>query len=190
MKSDNKLIIGLIILIFILIIILLIKIYMPKNKDYTNLNYNINNMQNEDSINDRNIIDEENKIDVRNTEASKRKENKKDNDSSLILTYIVAITLILIVPIVSLWKIFNDQGMPGWQIIVPILNLYRMFQIAGIPTYFLFALLIPYVGSIIIIICNLIFAYRLAVLYEKGIGYTLGLIFLPFIFLPLLAFKK
>ena len=107
-----------------------------------------------------------------------------------ITTYIMAIVLLLIIPIISIWKIFNDQGIPGWQSIVPILNIYRMFQIAGIPGYCVLIIFIPYIGEFMLLIFNIIFAYRLAQLYGKGIGYTLGLLLLPFIFYPLLAFKK
>ena len=49
--------------------------------------------------------------------------------------------------------------------------------------------LIPYIGTIIAVIVNIIVAIRLAKMFDKGIGYILGLIFLPFVFYPLLGIK-
>jgi len=212
-KSDNKIIIGLLFIIIILMFALAFKIYSVNNTDYTEeynnyaMNTTVANEETNTFQNEDNEISYEEKISTINElEALKIKEEEyvKDNtfrssngilrssgpDYLVIITFLIVITLVLIVPIVSLWKIFSDHGIPGWQSIVPILSLYRMYQLVGIPTYCILALFIPYVGQIIILICSLIFSYKLAQLYEKGIVYTLGLIFLPFIFYPLIAFKK
>ena len=56
---------------------------------------------------------------------------------------------VLVLMVVSLWKIFVKAGQPGWACLVPIYNAYILLKIAGT---------------------------------------VLGLIFLPIIFYPILAF--
>jgi hypothetical protein len=91
---------------------------------------------------------------------------------------------ILVAVFVSLWKLFVKAGHPGWAGIVPIYNLYILTQIVGRPWWWLILMIIPLVGLIFAIIVT----NDLSKSFGKGIGYTLGLIFLPFIFYPLLAF--
>ena len=94
--------------------------------------------------------------------------------------------LILILMIVSMWKIFENFKKPGWAAIIPIYNIIVLIEIVGKPLWWIILLLVPVVNLVIgIIILN-----ELAKKYKKGVGYTVGLIFLPFIFFPLLAFGK
>ena len=90
---------------------------------------------------------------------------------------------IIVLMIAALWKIFEKAGEPGWAAIVPIYNLYILLKIAGRPGWWLLLYLIPFVGFIIGIIVSIDVAKR----FGKGVGFALGLVFLPFIFYPVLA---
>jgi len=86
--------------------------------------------------------------------------------------------------IVSLWKIFEKAGQPGWAAIIPIYNVYIMLMIAEKPGWWLVLFLIPILNLILAIIVNIGIAER----FGMGASFALGMIFLPFIFFPLLAF--
>lgn len=86
--------------------------------------------------------------------------------------------------IASWWKMFSKAGQPGWAAIIPIVNLYFFCKVAGRPGWWLILMFIPLVNFIIIIILCL----DVAKAFGKGAGFGIGLIFLPFIFYPILAF--
>lgn len=91
---------------------------------------------------------------------------------------------IMVLMIASIWKVFTKAGKPGWASIVPFYNLYVLLQITGKPGWWLILFLIPLVNIIMLFIVT----FALAGCFGKGGGYALGMIFLPFIFYPMLAF--
>lgn len=91
-----------------------------------------------------------------------------------------------ILMLVSMWKIFEKAGQPGWAAIIPIYNAIVLLKIVGKPWWW--ALLILILSFIVIGLIWAIWTTNLlSKSFGKGIGYTLGLIFLPFIFWPLLG---
>jgi len=91
---------------------------------------------------------------------------------------------VLILLIAAIWKVFSKAGQPGWAAIIPIYNIYVMCKVAGRPGWWLLLVLIPFVNIIIAIILNVDIAKR----FGKGVGFAIGMIFLPFIFWPILGF--
>jgi hypothetical protein len=100
--------------------------------------------------------------------------------SIIILVYIVFIIFLL----ASMWKIFEKAGKPGWAAIVPIYNLIVLLEIVGKPSWWFLLMLIPCVNLIILIMVY----HRLSLSFGKDAGFTVGLILLGFIFLPILGF--
>lgn len=98
---------------------------------------------------------------------------------------IVIIELIVIIfLIICYWKIFTKAGKPGWAAIIPIYNVIVLLEIIGKPWWWLLLLLIPFVNIIFMIwMINL-----LSKSFGKGVGFTIGLIILSIIFVPILAF--
>ena len=97
----------------------------------------------------------------------------------MILIYLAIIAIML----ASLWKIFVKMGDPGWMGIIPFLNVYRIFQRTR-PNE-------ATILTIVSVICGLVSLvawWDLAKLFGKSGAYAVGLIFLPFIFMPMLAF--
>ena len=97
---------------------------------------------------------------------------------------IVQLALSLLM-IISVWKVFSKAGQPGWACLVPFYNLYVFLKIAGKPGWWMaIILLVP--------VANLIFAIMalagMAKNFGKGGGFVVGLILLPIIFYPMLAF--
>lgn len=91
---------------------------------------------------------------------------------------------VAIVAIAGVWKTFVKAGKPGWASIIPIYNLIVMLEIAGKPIWWIILLLIPLVN----LIFGIIVYIDLAKNFGKGLGFALGLIFLSFIFFPILGF--
>lgn len=86
--------------------------------------------------------------------------------------------------IVCFWKVFTKAGKPGWASIIPIYNAVVLCQIAGKPGWWFILLCIPVVNFVIAILVML----GLAENFGKSAGFGVGLIFLGFIFYPILAF--
>jgi hypothetical protein len=96
----------------------------------------------------------------------------------------VIILAIILITIISLWKIFTKAGQPGWASIIPIYSSIVTIQIAKKPTWWIILMFIPLVN----IVMGCIVAYNLAKVFGKGGGFAAGLIILPVIFYPILAF--
>ncbi len=94
--------------------------------------------------------------------------------------------IISVVMLISLIKIFTRNGKPGWGVIIPIYNFILMSEIAEVKSTYVILLFVP--------IANLYAMYviykGIAKKYNKSDGYAVGMLLLPFIFLPMLAFKK
>jgi len=92
--------------------------------------------------------------------------------------------LLVVVIYAGLWKIFEKAGKPGWAAIIPIYNLIVLLEIVGKPMIWILFLLIPCV--------NIVFAIWLYNLLSKSFGktegYTVGMILLPIVFIPMLGF--
>ena len=91
-----------------------------------------------------------------------------------------------VILLISMWKIFTKAGKPGWAAIIPIYNMIVMLQIIKKPEWWVIFMFIPFVN----IIVGLVVLVQFAQTFGKGAGFTLGLIFLPFIFYPILGFGK
>jgi len=92
---------------------------------------------------------------------------------------------ILILMIVSGWKLYEKAGKPGWAYIIPIYGTLVMLEIIGKPWWWLLLMFVPIVNIVIAIwAVNL-----LSKSFGKGVGYTLGLLIPPFtfIFFPMLG---
>lgn len=98
----------------------------------------------------------------------------------ILIIYVAFIVLL----IASQWKLYVKAGEPGWACIIPIYNLIVLVRIIGKPSWWVLLMLIPFVNIIFAIwACNL-----LAKSFGKDTGFTLGMLFLPFVFYPVLAF--
>jgi hypothetical protein len=91
----------------------------------------------------------------------------------------------IVVMIAALWKIFEKAGKPGWAALIPFYNIYIMLELAGKPGWWLVLFLIPLINLIMTIIVTIAFAAK----FGKSGGFAAGMIVLPFIFYPLLAFS-
>ena len=91
-----------------------------------------------------------------------------------------------ILTIVGCWKTFTKAGEAGWAAIIPFYNQYILSKITFGNGWLFLLLLIPFVNAIFMIVMM----YKLSKAFGHGIGYCIGLIFLPLVFLLIIAFGK
>ena len=91
-----------------------------------------------------------------------------------------------ILMIISLWKIFKKAGKPGWASIIPIYNIYIMCEIAEKEWWYVLLSCVPFAN----IYAMIVLYNGMAKKFGKSGGFVAGMILLPVIFFPMLAFGK
>ena len=174
---------------------------IPVMIDYRDMAGNIGETINETSDNSQVILDmnppdqfQVEKVglilsDGVNTKAKsiRSKKNKKTSQNQELSIIILCVIGILVISFLIYWvswfKIFSKSGEAGWKAFIPILNLFIFTKIAKKPIWWLIIYLILPLGYILS-------SLQLSRLFGKNIIFAIGLILLPIIFYPLLAFGK
>ena len=91
-----------------------------------------------------------------------------------------------ILMIISLWKIFKKAGKPGWASVIPIYNIYIMCEIAEKEWWYVLLSCVPFANIYAMIVLYNGMAKR----FGKSGGFVAGMILLPVVFFPMLAFGK
>ena len=91
---------------------------------------------------------------------------------------------VAVLVLVSLWKIFEKAGKPGWAGIVPIYNIIVWLELVGRPIWWIVLMFVPCVS----IVVGILLCIDLAKAFGKDAGYGVGMALLPFVFFPMLAF--
>ncbi|ASZ11377.1 hypothetical protein KTO58_18250 [Chitinophaga pendula] len=88
--------------------------------------------------------------------------------------------------VVCPWRIYTKAEQPGWASLVPVYATLVLLRIIGKPWWWLLLMLIP--------IVNIVFAIwatnLLSRSFGKSEGFTVGMLLLPFVFMPMLAFDR
>ena len=98
---------------------------------------------------------------------------------------------IMILMIVSMWIVFKKAGQPGWAAIIPIYNFIVLLRVASKPWWWVFSMLlaiIPIVGFLLLLVVMVFISIGVAKNFGQGTGFIVGLVLVPFIFYPILAF--
>jgi hypothetical protein len=108
---------------------------------------------------------------------------KNSMDKSLLIVVIV-LAAITVIKLISMWAIFAKAGQPGFYGIIPIVNIVIFMAVIRKPWWWLFLWMIPAIGLI-----WRIWGWNLMVKrFGKTEDFTVGIILLPFIYMPVLAF--
>lgn len=128
------------------------------------------------------------------------------NIKLLLMIYLFLILSLIIVVLISTWKIFKKNNIPGYYALIPGYNLWELFKISGLKGYLSLIIVASFI-SMIVLVNNLLLGYaliplliiigmcillfiKMSITYNKNISYSFGLLFLPLIFFPLLAFDN
>lgn len=90
---------------------------------------------------------------------------------------------VVVLFVVSAWKVYEKAGKPGWAAIIPIYNIIVLMEIIGRPTWWTVLYFIPCVNLVVAILNLIDFAKS----FGKSAGYAI--LFLIGIGYPLLAFS-
>lgn len=83
-----------------------------------------------------------------------------------------------------LMGVFKKAGKPAWAAWVPIYNTIVLLEVVGRPVWWFVLLLVPFVNiAVLIIVMN-----DLSKSFGQGVGFTVGLVLLPVIFLAILGY--
>jgi Family of unknown function (DUF5684) len=120
--------------------------------------------------------------DAKNVYLKKIKDNFKISFGAFAIIYLA----IIITMIVSMWKVFEKAGQPGWACLIPIYNIIVLLRIIGKDWTNILWVFLPIIGGIIL---QVIIVTGVSKSFGKeGSGFGAGLFFLPIIFYPILAF--
>lgn len=116
----------------------------------------------------------------------------------LFFIFIALIVGILI--IIGRWNIFKKGGEEGWKAIIPFYNTYTMCKLVGVNPYWVLIVvvgclfttvpLLNIVAGVASIYFTVLLNVSLAKAFGKDTGFAIGLIFLPYIFYPILGLGK
>ncbi len=94
--------------------------------------------------------------------------------------------------IISWWIVLKKAGQPGWAILIPVYNFLILLKIAGKPWWWVFSILlaiIPIAGPILFLVVWVLICNGISKNFGRGTGFTVGLVLLSVVFVPILAFS-
>ena len=103
--------------------------------------------------------------------------------TGLAVIWVIALLLIALM-IVAMWILFKKAGKHVWADVVPFYDQYTLYEITWGNGWRFLMLLIPIYNIVLAILTYI----RLAKAFGKDEGYAVGLVFLPQVFVPMLAF--
>ena len=99
---------------------------------------------------------------------------------------VMIIVVFGVIPIIAMWKIFEKADKPGWAVLIPIYREIVFVEIINKPMWWVVMLLIPGINII-----WMIWTWNLLVKkFGKTESFTVGVILLSFVFIPILGFGK
>lgn len=104
--------------------------------------------------------------------------------TGVLMVYFLIVLVIAVISLVGMWKIFVKAGKPGWGAIIPFYNTYCLFEMSFGTGWLFLLTFVPCVNAVILIIMWI----KLAQAFGKGAAFGLGILFFPFVFLPMLGF--
>jgi len=108
--------------------------------------------------------------------------------------FLIVWLAVLVVMVVSMWKVFEKAGVEGWKAIIPVYNGWVLAEIAGKPGWWGIvglAGIIPVLGifaSLAQFVLFILIAIELAKAFGKDPVFAALLIILPVVGFPMLAF--
>jgi len=122
---------------------------------------------------------------------------------SLIFLFVMVVVLVLY--ILAYWMIFRKAGEAGWKALIPIYGTYTEYKLFWNDRMFVLWIIMALIavafrfmsgpGAMVsqlayfgVSVMHILISVKMSYSFGHGVGYALGLIFLPPIFLLILAF--
>ena len=114
-----------------------------------------------------------------------------------ILGFVILVTsIIVIMQVIGMWKVFTKAGEKGWKAIIPFYNFAILYKISGMSPYLVFVyigLFIPFINffaSIALAIITLYQKVNLMKAFKASTGLTVAMLMVPFVTYLILGFGK
>lgn len=91
---------------------------------------------------------------------------------------------VVVLNIVAAWKVFEKAGQPGWASIIPFYSTYVMLKIVGKPSWWMWMIFLVPIANIVYAIWMI---NMLSKSFGKDEGFTVGLLLLGVVFMPILG---
>lgn len=128
------------------------------------------------------------------------------------IVFVALIVICCVLIIIAMWKIFEKANLPGYYAVIPVYNVYVLFKLVWnefnfyfsvvllilstildlvfeeIPNVFI--LVVSLTISIVSLIHTIELCNRISHSFNHKVGYTIGLLFLPAVFLLILGLKS
>ena len=104
--------------------------------------------------------------------------------AGLFLFLIILGAALEIICLAGMWKTASKAGQVGILACIPIVQIFIAMLIAKKPLWWVLLCLVPIVNFIVL----LIVVHEISKRFGRGIGTTIGLVCLPFVFWPILGF--
>lgn len=114
--------------------------------------------------------------------------------AGMMMTILIVASIIGLFFIICFWKILSKAGEPGWASIIPIYREILLFKMIGKPAWwvlvFVLAMIpvVNFVGIFVVFGVMIYLNLELAKAFGQSTGFAVGLILLPIVFIPILAF--
>lgn len=122
-----------------------------------------------------------------------------------ILVAVLLVIVLYVLYVIGYWKIFSKAGEPGWKSIVPFLNAHTEFKVTWKTSMFWLWLVLVVLAAIFgtngndqgfiasvlgiaIAVLHIVACSKMSKAFGKGVGYTIGLVFLEPFFIMALGF--
>lgn len=115
------------------------------------------------------------------------------NGSPVGLLLVLLLYVVFTLPVWGTYQKAQPQGSPAWAAFIPIYNFIVLLRIAGRPrswAWFLLLALIPYLGSLALLVIAIIVLNDVSKSFGHGAGFTVGLVLLSVIFWAILWLGK
>lgn len=110
----------------------------------------------------------------------------KQQTTKIMFIFTILYLAIFVLMIASMWKIYEKLGLPGWAAIVPIYNMISLGQRFNWDILKIIFLFVPVLN----IVFGILLWKEVTDKFGKSTGFLVGMILLPIIFFPMLAFKE
>ncbi len=112
-----------------------------------------------------------------------KSKKKKKGLSLILITTLSILGFTIFVVWVSWYKIYVKLGESGWKALIPLFNIFIFTKLVDKPVWWFIIYLIFPVGHIL-------YGLQIGKLFGKNLIFIIGLIILPLVFYPIIAFGK
>ncbi len=120
----------------------------------------------------------------------------------------IGAVVVWILSVIGYWKVFEKAGVAGWKCFIPFYNEYVAYGISWKSYFFLIVLIANFIVNrlsglesqtilqstivtilgLVTMVIQIIYSIRMAKSFGHGIGFAIGLFFIPVVFVMILGF--